>query len=65
MVACVFHDLKRFRSIQQGSESLLNETMDLSGSDLELRWAYEEVPEAQKVKSPELWRPILDSIFQF
>ena len=39
--------------------------MDLSGNDLELRWAYEEAPEAQKVKSPELWRPVLDSIFQF
>ena len=60
----LFYDFKRLRSIQQASKSLLNEIMKLSGSDLLLRWAYEEAPEAPKSKSPEFWRPILESIFQ-
>ena len=65
MDLCLFYYFKELRSIQQASKSMLNEAMELSGSDLVLRWAYEEAPELQKAKNPELWRRILDSIFQF
>ena len=65
MDLCLFFDFKKPRSIQQASKNMLNETMEQSRSDLVLRWPYEEAPELQKVKAPELWRRILDSIFQF